>query len=88
MQNEGLVSVYPNPVSDILNIEYQMDKDGMFKAELVTLQGMVILSSGKADCRAGMNKAAMNLTDIPNGAYLLRVICGENQQNTKVVVYR
>ena len=84
----GLVSVYPNPVSDILNIEYLMETHGIFKAELVTLQGVVIRSMAKEDSKAGEDQATMNLMDIPNGAYLLRVICGENQQNTKVVVFR
>ena len=83
-----LLSVYPNPVSDILNIEYLMDLDGLFRATLVNLQGIVVAKTDKADSKAGLNKAAMDLRDIPNGAYLLKVSFGDILQIKKVIVNR
>ena len=83
-----LVSVYPNPTSDLLNIEYLMNNDGMFNAELVSMSGIVLTKIDKSFVSAGLNKVTMDLRDIPNGAYMLKVFCGENHQTTKVIVTR
>ncbi|MEI6437057.1 MAG: T9SS type A sorting domain-containing protein, partial [Bacteroidota bacterium] len=62
------VNVYPNPASYIINIEYLMEQDGTFSAELMNLTGVVVESMSVADSKAGLNKAAINVKDLPNGA--------------------
>jgi hypothetical protein len=38
------VKVYPNPVTDILNIEFFGQKDRTFRIELVTISGIKVMS--------------------------------------------
>ena len=85
--HNSLVSVYPNPASRILNIEYVMDKSGDFAAELVSLQGQTV---GKitSTCNAGQHKTTMNVQDLPNGAYMLKMHFGEQTEVRKVVINR
>ena len=83
-----LVSVYQNPTSDLLNIEYLMENDGMFNAELVSMSGVVLSKIDKTFNNAGLSKVTMSLRDIPNGAYMLKVVCGENHQTKKVILTR
>jgi hypothetical protein len=86
--SSGTLSVYPNPASREMNIEFVMEKAGEFHADLVSLQGMVVLKTSKSGCHAGLNKTAIDLSDLPNGAYLLKATCGDQQQTTKVIVNR
>ncbi|MEI6434285.1 MAG: T9SS type A sorting domain-containing protein, partial [Bacteroidota bacterium] len=79
---------YPNPTSDIINIEYLMEQDGTFTAELVNLTGVVVAKTDRISSKAGMNKATMNLWDLPNGAYILKVTVGDQTGVRKVVVNR
>jgi hypothetical protein len=83
-----LISVYPNPVKDILHIEYLMETDGTYNAELFSLQGVVLIKSSPSAGKAGLNKAALNLRDLPNGAYMLKASFGNYQKVTKVIVNR
>jgi hypothetical protein len=87
-RHEDLLSVYPNPVSEVLSIEYLMEFDGMFIAELMNTQGVVVMRTDKTNSPAGLNKTTMNLRDLPNGAYLLKAVCGESSKTVKVIVNR
>ena len=84
----NMVTVYPNPTSDILNIEYLMNQDGTFTAELVNLTGVVVVKTDRITSKTGMNKATMNLRDLPNGAYMLKVTLEDQTEMRKVVVNR
>jgi hypothetical protein len=87
-QDEGMVSVYPNPVTNNLNIEYIMEQDGLFSAELLTLQGVVVQKSNPLNSKTGFNKTMIRIHEIPNGAYLLKVNIGNTRETTKVIVNR
>jgi hypothetical protein len=87
-RHEEMLSVYPNPVSEVLSIEYLMESDGMFSAELMNPQGVVVMRTDKTNSPAGLNKTTMNLRELPNGAYLLKAVCGENSKTVKVIVNR
>jgi hypothetical protein len=87
-RHEDFLSVYPNPVSEVLSIEYLMESDGMFIAELMNTQGVVVMRTDKTRSPAGLHKTTLNLRELPNGAYLLRAVCGENSKTVKVIVNR
>jgi hypothetical protein len=84
----GALSIFPNPASGEMNIEFVMEKAGEFHADLVNLQGVVVLKTSKAGCRAGLNKIKVDLSDLANGTYLLKATLGDQQQTTKVIVNR
>jgi hypothetical protein len=87
-RHEDLLSVYPNPVSGVLSIEYQMETGGLFSAELMNPQGVVVMRTDKTNSPSGLNKTTMNLRELPNGAYLLKAVCGESSKTVKVIVNR
>jgi hypothetical protein len=87
-RHDDLLSVYPNPVSELLSIEYLMESDGMFSAELMNPQGVVVMRTDKTSSPAGLHKTILNLRELPNGAYLLKAVCGENMKTVKVIVNR
>jgi hypothetical protein len=83
-----LLSVYPNPAKDLINLEFQIEKEGTVRSVLMNLHGVEIVHPVEMVVTPGWNKAVIELRDIPNGAYLLKVFYGEEVRVIKVVVNR
>ncbi len=69
-----LVSFYPNPTSDVLNIEMVSPKESDTRISLVSLSGRTMYRSTR-HLSIGINKIelAVNEGTIPNGIYLLQL---------------
>ncbi len=69
-----LVSFYPNPASDVLNIEMVSPKESDTRISLVSLSGRTVYRSTR-HLSIGINKIelAVNEGTIPNGIYLLQL---------------
>lgn len=70
--SEGVVNVYPNPVTDVLNIQ----ADNVQKVELMDMSGRRILTT---------NKEQIDMRQLPSGAYFVRVITSRNTNIKRVV---
>ena len=70
--SEGVVNVYPNPVTDVLNIQ----ADNVQKVELMDMSGRRILTT---------DKAQIDVRQLPAGAYFVRVITSRNTTIKRVV---
>ena len=83
-----LVSFYPNPASDVLNIEMVSPKESDTRISLVSLSGRTMYRSTR-HLSIGINKIelAVNEGAIPNGIYLLQLE-GEGFNITSKVVKR
>ena len=83
-----LVSFYPNPASDVLNIEMVSPKESDTRISLVSLSGRTVYRSTR-HLSIGINKIelAVNEGAIPNGIYLLQLE-GEGFNITSKVVKR
>ena len=68
------VGLYPNPVNDVLNIDI---KDEISSVEIYALQGQKVLSSKE-------NK--INVSELPSGIYLVRVVDVNNNIATKKII--
>lgn len=70
--SEGVVNVYPNPVTDVLNIQ----ADNMQKVELMDMSGRRIIST---------DKEQIDMRQLPSGAYFVRVITSRDTTIKRVV---
>lgn len=70
------VSLYPNPVRDILNIEIENDIQSI---EIYNIQGQRVLSS---------NQNQINVSDLASGMYLVRIQDIDNNIATKKIVIK
>ena len=70
------VSLYPNPVRDILNIEIENDIQSI---EIYNIQGQKVLSS---------NQNQINVSDLASGMYLVRIQDIDNNIATKKIVIK
>lgn len=70
------VSLYPNPVRDILNIEIENDIQSI---EIYNIQGQRVLSS---------NQNQINVSDLASGMYLVRIQDIDNNIATKKIAIK
>jgi hypothetical protein len=76
------VTVFPNPASDIVNIEFDTPTDGEIKLFLIDAQGKMV----KTDkIESAITNKQINLQDLPAGIYYLRLTKGKLVNVYKVV---
>ena len=76
------LSVYPNPVADQLQIEYQTAKAGNTQIEILDLQGKLLLQQALGST-AGTNHDQITVTKLAKGIYLCRVNNGKSIETIK-----
>ena len=75
--NMGMVSIYPNPVSDILYI----------KSKNVVITGLELYNvQGKQQFRVLGNLHQINVESLNNGIYFLKIVSNEGTITKKVVI--
>ena len=85
----NLFKVYPNPVRDVLQINYATSTASRGELRLLDMQGRIVISKS-VGIAAGENRYELNLsnTGISAGSYVLKLQNGHTEQQVKVVVVR
>jgi predicted outer membrane repeat protein len=76
---------YPNPVFDILNIEYDIVKSGMVEIEFYNMAGSKVMSVNTHHTKKGKHKMDIDLGSLPSGVYFCRLITTENTLTKKII---
>ncbi len=79
-QNQVQTLIYPNPVSDWLNIDFNQDMHEVL-ITLTNLNGQLVYNQTYSD----MNKVLMNIEHLPAGMYFLTILGNGFSQTSKVV---
>jgi hypothetical protein len=72
------VSLYPNPATDQLYLDVNLNANGMLYTGIRDLSGRMVLEQTKAG-RKGLNQLAMPLGNLAKGMYLLEVSDGSGK---------
>ncbi|MEP7168574.1 MAG: T9SS type A sorting domain-containing protein [Bacteroidota bacterium] len=83
--NPSILSVYPNPVKDIMNLEVNSSIDGNISINLVDMVGRTVLKIQKPETK-GMNKFEISLKDLNKGVYFVEVNNGVDREIKKIIV--
>lgn len=77
------LSIYPNPTTGLVNLEYNLDNAASMKVTVTDVVGKVVMSR---DLRAasGAQRQTLDLGNLSNGMYLLKVDAG-NRQVTRTI---
>ena len=70
-------TIYPNPVSDILHVEYTLTADSPVNILLATIDGKVVKSIFRKQQAAGERHEEIDCSMLMQGAYLLKIVAGE-----------
>jgi hypothetical protein len=73
----SVVSIYPNPATDVLNIDLSIDKVTQMEVRLLDMSGRTVKSVMQITAK-GMNNASMNLNDIAAGVYGVQIFENNN----------
>jgi hexosaminidase len=80
--------VYPNPSFGNLNINYELDKPGLFRIELFDVQGQkagTLLEGYRTD---GFHLETINLPHVAGGEYFMKFILGSRVIFRKIIILK
>lgn len=84
-QNEALFVAYPNPFTDILTLDFSLDKAENIEISLIDMTGRIIKTISQS-FRKGSHKVELNyLQSLAQGSYLLQFKTNTVQKTIKVV---
>ncbi|PKP01870.1 MAG: hypothetical protein CVU11_13795 [Bacteroidetes bacterium HGW-Bacteroidetes-6] len=85
MQNSDDLLVFPNPVCNVLNIESLSDLEGNFSIALIDELGVCCYAT-IAEFMDGDRKNTIDLSDIADGIYLLKITSDETVVIKKIII--
>ena len=83
--NLSLVA-FPNPASDLLTVNVGLEKVSAIDIELLNLEGKRIQHNTFGPVQVG--SIVLNISDVPNGVYILNVRTEEGMKSQKIVVQK
>ena len=78
-EQEDVLTVYPNPASNLLNINLPSDKLGG-ELHVLSLDGKTLMSHKLVD-----SQTAIDLNALPQGIYFCRYIFGTHSETVKII---
>jgi hypothetical protein len=86
--NSWLTRIYPNPASEFVNLEFELDKADNVRLDLHSSIGQPIASTIYPSCKPGKNQVRFNLSGYDPGIYMLIIKAGDKIALRKVSVIR
>jgi hypothetical protein len=80
----SIVSIYPNPATDKLNVDVSISKVAQLEVRLLDMSGRVIKSTLQQTVK-GMNNVTLDLSDIATGVYGVQIYQNNNLIHTSKV---
>ncbi|CAN5377254.1 hypothetical protein BH10BAC1_BH10BAC1_08740 [soil metagenome] len=82
--NASLLNLYPNPTTNNVTLEFNLEKASPMKINVMNMNGQIIFSEN-INASAGLYKKEISLSENANGIYYLQVITNENVVTKKIV---
>lgn len=77
--------VYPNPVTNTLTVQYQLDEDSPVSITVLDLTGRTVLCQPETLQSAGINHTLLDFTSLPAGIYMCQIRTKRGVETVKVV---
>lgn len=85
-ENTFNLSVYPNPATDVLNINYNMPSDAQLMLNIFAMDGSLIRSEDKGTAQSGNGSVQTNISDLAAGVYFVQLQTGNGVATKRIVV--
>jgi hypothetical protein len=86
---EFTIKVYPNPVTDVLKVDFYLPSKSAVKATLTSTSGIVISEILQSDLlEVGDHSYSISVRSIPDGMYFLQLSRSSGVTTVKVIVQR
>ena len=81
------VKAFPNPASDLVQVEVQLETAQALRVEVYDLNGRLVETlTDKKEASAGPHLYTWKVKNAPAGTYLIRTFAGELSRTDKVVI--
>jgi len=81
---ENNVNIYPNPTSDVVNIDINAISNSNIEILVVNTLGQTVLSNSNVNVTTGSNSVVLNVSSLEVGIYMVNITSG-NQVITKTI---
>ncbi len=82
------VSIYPNPVSDNLKIDYSLLQNSNIKISFTNINGEVIYTQNEGNQLKGRHISVINLNSLNSGTYFVNIIANNQAVAKKLIVIK
>ncbi|MCK5789022.1 MAG: T9SS type A sorting domain-containing protein, partial [Chlamydiia bacterium] len=82
---DSKLDIYPNPASQMARISFESFTQGMVSLEIYDLSGKLIIDR-KYSVNKGQTTIDVNLFNLDNGSYIVRVMNANKQYQSKLVI--
>ena len=80
------LDLYPNPSSDIANIEFSLKNNSDVSIMVFDMQGRIVYHEKLDNMIAGAHKHRISVAGFNHGVYLVKLTAGKNEQISRIVV--
>jgi len=84
---ERIINLYPNPTDRIVNLEFEVLREGQFSFHIFDLLGRELYSD-KSSFKRGSYKKTIDISDFTNGTYSIMIVTPENTYFKKFIVFK
>lgn len=85
--SKGSIDVFPNPTREIVNLQFNDVKANEVRIDVVNMSGAVI-SSSKASLVEGNGLVVLNLGNVAEGVYIVRMSYNNSVSTHRIVVHK
>lgn len=85
VESTGAFTIYPNPATDRVNLQYPVEKTQRVAISIYDLSGKLISKSFDSDETPGLHHQEIAVNDFPKGIYLVQVIKDGQSFSRKLV---
>lgn len=82
------ISIYPNPSSGRFNLSYMLSKPGIVKVNVLNLHGETLQNFSTGNQNPGEHILKVDLSQLPDGLYFIRLQAGKRVETVKVVLLK
>jgi hypothetical protein len=79
------ISVYPNPVEDVADVNFKLEERGTAIITLSNTNGQVMMTKNEVFAK-GSNSTKIDMTNYPSGIYVLNITSAKGSLKTKIVI--
>lgn len=80
------IEIFPVPAKDHFNLSMQAAEPGLAKIELFSIDGKLAHDWPAVQLLTGSNQQQLNLPELPEGLYLLRISSGASSETRRLVI--
>lgn len=86
--SKKILTIFPNPSSSIINIEYLSIQNNPVEFQLFNHQGQLVFKEKTMTTYDGINKYQIAINGLNNGIYTLKIVSNNYFSSEKITIHK